>query len=206
MEIMVLILIPPNRPAEDCSARRAELAGAATVRYVRGFEAHRAEQNVSTERLVDRRTAVFDVSELAARSGEQLETVRAAATALGPVGLAEISPKMVSGARYDVALVAYSPTHAEAAADREESSESVGTSCGLLRRAATARSAGAAVEHAIVAGDDPRRVLLESVHEHGFDLIVVGHHRGRRPPAHGGRASQRVCRKRHRADARRGGT
>lgn len=61
--------------------------------------------------------------------------------------------------RYDVELVtlsiAHSPPHAETESDR----------------------AGVSVEHDIVVGDEPHALLPDYCHEHGFDLIVTGHHR-----------------------------
>lgn len=88
--------------------------------------------------------------------------------------------------RYDVELVAlsiaYSPAHAETQADRTESSDAaaryLGDSFDDVRD--RAERAGVDVAHVIVAGDEPDRVLLEYCHEHGFDLIIAGHHRGRR--------------------------
>jgi nucleotide-binding universal stress UspA family protein len=36
------------------------------------------------------------------------------------------------------------------------------------------------VEHQIIDGETPARALLDHVREHGFDLIVCGHHHERR--------------------------
>jgi nucleotide-binding universal stress UspA family protein len=33
------------------------------------------------------------------------------------------------------------------------------------------------VSHEIIDGDTPARALLDYCHQHGFDLIVCGHHR-----------------------------
>lgn len=90
------------------------------------------------------------------------------------------------GRRYDVELVAvsiaYSPAHAEIESDRAESAAAA-------RRHLTetfaevrdrAERAGVDVEHEILEGDDPAAVLLDHCHEHGFDLIVAGHHRSGR--------------------------
>jgi nucleotide-binding universal stress UspA family protein len=88
--------------------------------------------------------------------------------------------------RYDAELVAvsvaYSPAHAETAADREESADAARR---YLRQtfnevADRAERAGVAVEHEIVEGQTPARALLEHAHDHGFDLIVCGHHHTRR--------------------------
>jgi nucleotide-binding universal stress UspA family protein len=56
-----------------------------------------------------------------------------------------------------------------------------------LLQAAFARAREACVdrgvepEHAIIEGGHPARDLLEYAHEHGFDLLVIGHHRHERP-------------------------
>lgn len=97
------------------------------------------------------------------------------------------------GRRYDVELVAasvaYSPAHAETASDRTESEEAA-------RRYLTdtfdevrdrAERAGVEVEQVVLEGDEPASVLLEHCHDHGFDLIVVGHH-------HSGRAGRLLLR------------
>jgi nucleotide-binding universal stress UspA family protein len=84
--------------------------------------------------------------------------------------------------RYDVELVAlsiaYSPAHAETGADREESTEAARRYLAQTFDDVRDRAerAGVAAEHVIVAGAEPHRVLLEYGHEHGFDLIVTGHH------------------------------
>jgi nucleotide-binding universal stress UspA family protein len=88
--------------------------------------------------------------------------------------------------RYESELVAisvaYSPAHAETHADRAESADAARRY--LQQTFAEARDraerAGVSVEHQIVDGDDPTRALLEYVHEHGFDLIVAGHHHAAR--------------------------
>lgn len=90
------------------------------------------------------------------------------------------------GRRYDVELVAlsvaYSPAHAETQADRAESTHAA-------RRYLTetfaevrdrAERAGVDVEHQILDGDEPASAMLEYCHQHGFDLIVAGHHRSGR--------------------------
>jgi nucleotide-binding universal stress UspA family protein len=40
---------------------------------------------------------------------------------------------------------------------------------------------GVEVEHQIIEGGHPAHDLLEYAHEHGFDLLVIGHHRHDRP-------------------------
>lgn len=90
------------------------------------------------------------------------------------------------GRRYDIELVAvsiaYSPAHAETEHDRAESADAA-------RRYLTetfadvrdrAERAGVDVEHEIIEGDEPADTLLAHCHEHGFDLIIVGHPRSGR--------------------------
>jgi nucleotide-binding universal stress UspA family protein len=89
--------------------------------------------------------------------------------------------------RYDAELVAasvvHSPAHAETEADRLESLE--GARRQLVRSFATvsdrAGRVGVPVEHVLIEGDRDRPAddLLAYAHEHAFDLVVVGHHRGR---------------------------
>ncbi|HET8755951.1 MAG TPA: universal stress protein [Solirubrobacteraceae bacterium] len=84
--------------------------------------------------------------------------------------------------RYDVELVsmsiAYTPAQAETAAGREESTEAARRYLAQTFDEVRDRAerAGVAVEHVIVAGDEPQHVLVEYCHERGFDLIVTGHH------------------------------
>ncbi|HLI58606.1 MAG TPA: universal stress protein [Solirubrobacteraceae bacterium] len=91
--------------------------------------------------------------------------------------------------RYDAELVAvsvaYSPAHAETAADRTETSDNAHRylESTFSEIADRATRAGVDVSHEIVDGDTPARALLDHVHEHGFDLIVCGHH-------HNGRAGR----------------
>jgi nucleotide-binding universal stress UspA family protein len=42
-------------------------------------------------------------------------------------------------------------------------------------------SRGIEPEHAMIEGSHPAHDLLEFAHEHGFDLLVIGHHRHARP-------------------------
>jgi nucleotide-binding universal stress UspA family protein len=88
--------------------------------------------------------------------------------------------------RYDAELVAvsiaYSPAHAETAGDREESADAAHrylqeTFGEVVDRA---ERAGVDVEHQIIEGQTPARALLDHAHEHGFDLLVMGHHHSRR--------------------------
>jgi nucleotide-binding universal stress UspA family protein len=88
--------------------------------------------------------------------------------------------------RYHVELVAvsvaYSPVHAETEADREESADAARRYLAQTFEEVRDRAdrAGVPVEHAIVVGDEPGTALLDYCHEHGFDLIVTGHHRENR--------------------------
>ena len=88
--------------------------------------------------------------------------------------------------RYDAELtvlsVAYSPAHAETEADRVESVDAARqyldqTFDSVRDRA---ESVGVPLEHVIIEGDHPAEDILRHAHEHGFDLVVVGHHRNRR--------------------------
>lgn len=103
-----------------------------------------------------------------------------------PVSLRAFDVAIDLGRRYDVELVAvsiaYSPAHAETESDRIESAEAA-------RRYLTetfaevrdrAERVGLDVEHQVIEGDEPAKALLDHCHEHGFDLIVVGHHRSGR--------------------------
>jgi nucleotide-binding universal stress UspA family protein len=88
--------------------------------------------------------------------------------------------------RYDAELVAvsiaYSPAHAETAGDREESADAAHRYLQQTFRevADRAERAGVDVEHQIIVGETPARALLDYGHEHGFDLLVMGHHHSRR--------------------------
>jgi nucleotide-binding universal stress UspA family protein len=91
--------------------------------------------------------------------------------------------------RYDAELVAvsvaYTPAHAETAADRSETSDAAHRylESTFAEVADRATRAGVDVSHEIIDGDTPARALLEHVHSYGFDLIVCGHH-------HDGRAGR----------------
>ena len=88
--------------------------------------------------------------------------------------------------RYDAELVAvsiaYSPAHAETAADRQHTADGAHrylthTFDDVIDRA---HRAGVEVSHEIIDGDTPADALTSYAHEHGFDLIVCGHHPSRR--------------------------
>lgn len=81
------------------------------------------------------------------------------------------------------ASVAHSPAHAETAGDR---AESVGAARRYLeetfdRVRDRAERVGVSIEQVVIEGDNPPDDLLRYAHEHGFDLLVVGHHRSRVP-------------------------
>jgi len=78
--------------------------------------------------------------------------------------------------------VAHSPPGAETEADRVESVEA-GESYlaeSLTSVSDRASRVGVFLEHVILAAEEPVDALLDYAHEHGFDLVVLGHHhRGR---------------------------
>jgi nucleotide-binding universal stress UspA family protein len=78
--------------------------------------------------------------------------------------------------------IAYTPAHAETTADRHESTAAAERYLtGTFREVADrAERAGVSVDHRIIAADAPTRALSAYAHEHGFDLIVCGHHHARR--------------------------
>lgn len=87
---------------------------------------------------------------------------------------------------YDAELVAvsiaHSPANAETAADREETVKAAHryleqTFAEVIDRA---HRAGIDVTHEIIDGRTPSSALLDYAHDHGFDLIVCGHHRSGR--------------------------
>ncbi|HUY59947.1 MAG TPA: universal stress protein [Solirubrobacteraceae bacterium] len=86
------------------------------------------------------------------------------------------------GAELVVVSIAYSPAHAETAADREETEQAAHryltqTFAEVLDRA---ERAGVSVEHQIINGDPAAQALDDYAQRHGFDLIVCGHHASRR--------------------------
>jgi nucleotide-binding universal stress UspA family protein len=86
------------------------------------------------------------------------------------------------GAELVAVSIAYSPAHAEIAADREESADAAHRYLQDTFREVSDRAerAGVDVEHQIIEGETPARALLDHAHEHGFDLLVCGHHHSRR--------------------------
>jgi nucleotide-binding universal stress UspA family protein len=88
--------------------------------------------------------------------------------------------------RYEAELVAvsiaYSPAHAETDLDRRQTAEAAQRylASTFAEVADRAQRAGVAVEHEIIEGATPTSALAAYAHEHGFDLIVCGHHHSRR--------------------------
>ena len=89
--------------------------------------------------------------------------------------------------RYEAELVAvsvaHSPAHAETEGDR---AESVDAARQYLEETFSslddlARRVGVSLDHIVIEGDHPADDILAYAHQHGFDLVVVGHHRNRRP-------------------------
>jgi len=87
---------------------------------------------------------------------------------------------------YDAELVAvsiaYSPAHAETAADRQRTADAAHRYLAQTFNDVTDRAerAGVDVSHEIIEGDTPAGALTGYAHDHGFDLIVCGHHPSRR--------------------------
>jgi nucleotide-binding universal stress UspA family protein len=78
--------------------------------------------------------------------------------------------------------IAYSPGHAETSADREESTQAAERylASTFQEVADRAERAGVGVDQQIIAAEAPAHALSAYAHEHGFDLIVCGHHHARR--------------------------
>jgi nucleotide-binding universal stress UspA family protein len=78
--------------------------------------------------------------------------------------------------------VAYSPAHAETRADRQESADAARRYLEqtFSEVADRAHRAGVDVAHEIIEGDTPAQALLAHCHDHGFDLIICGHHHAAR--------------------------
>jgi nucleotide-binding universal stress UspA family protein len=81
-----------------------------------------------------------------------------------------------------VLSIAHSPAHAETGADRSESAAAArryleATFAEVRDRA---ERAGVEVDHEVIEGEDATGALVDHAHEHGFDLLVCGHHHERR--------------------------
>lgn len=89
------------------------------------------------------------------------------------------------GANVVAVSVAHLPSHAETEEDRRESVEAARRFLeqSFVEVRDRADRAGVQLEQVIVEGEtEPADDLIRYAHEHGFDLIVAGHHRGRRRP------------------------
>jgi nucleotide-binding universal stress UspA family protein len=88
--------------------------------------------------------------------------------------------------RYDAELtvisVAHSPAHAETEADRAESIDAARRYLEESFTAARRQSerVGVNLDYLIIEGANPPTDIVRYAHEHGFDLVVIGHHRNRR--------------------------
>jgi nucleotide-binding universal stress UspA family protein len=78
--------------------------------------------------------------------------------------------------------IARSPAHAETGEDRRETADAahryLAESFALVSDRAS--RAGVQTTHTIIAADEVPQAMLDYAHEHGFDLIVCGHHRSKR--------------------------
>jgi nucleotide-binding universal stress UspA family protein len=91
--------------------------------------------------------------------------------------------------RYDAeivaASVAHSPSHAETEEDRRESVDAARRFLeeSYHRVRDRADRAGVPAEHVVIEGEErePADDLIRYAHDHGFDLVIAGHHRRRRP-------------------------
>ena len=85
-------------------------------------------------------------------------------------------------AEITAASVAHSPSHAETREDRDESIEAARAYLEqtFARLRDRAERVGVAVAHTVIEADEPVEAICRFAEEHGFDLIVVGHHRRRR--------------------------
>lgn len=88
------------------------------------------------------------------------------------------------GAEIVAVSVAHSPAHAETEEDRVESVDATRRFLeeSFARVRDRAERAGVPVEHVIIEGEEPADEIVRYAHDHGFDLVVAGHHRGRRRP------------------------
>lgn len=103
-----------------------------------------------------------------------------------PVALQAFDAAIDIARRYGAELVAvsiaYSPAHAETEGDRAETADAAQRYLAQTFREVVDRAerAGVEVTHQIIEADKPAAALLDYCHEHGFDLIVCGHHHARR--------------------------
>jgi nucleotide-binding universal stress UspA family protein len=99
-----------------------------------------------------------------------------------PLALRALDIAIDVARRYDAELVAisiaYSPAHAETTADRDESAAAAHRYFEQTFREVVDRAerVGMSVAHEIIDAVTPARALADYAHEHGFDLLVCGHH------------------------------
>jgi nucleotide-binding universal stress UspA family protein len=99
-----------------------------------------------------------------------------------PVALRAFDAAIDLARRYDAELIAVSianaPLDAETSADRDDSASAarryLEASFGEVRD--RAERAGVGVEHRTIEASAPGQALAHHAREHGFDLIVCGHH------------------------------
>jgi nucleotide-binding universal stress UspA family protein len=86
------------------------------------------------------------------------------------------------GAELTALSIARSPAHAETDEDRRETAAAAHRYLAesFAEVSDRASRAGVQANHATIEADEVSRAMLGYAHEHGFDLIVCGHHRGRR--------------------------
>jgi nucleotide-binding universal stress UspA family protein len=79
------------------------------------------------------------------------------------------------------ASVAHAPMHAETEEDRHESIDAVRRFVveTFERVRDRAERAGVPISHVVLEAEEPVEEIVGYAHEHGFDLVVVGHHRTR---------------------------
>ncbi|MCA1682420.1 MAG: universal stress protein [Actinobacteria bacterium] len=86
------------------------------------------------------------------------------------------------GAELAAVSIARSPARAETDADRHESADAAHRYLGdtFAEVVDRAERVGVSVEHSIIDGDTPAQALVNHAREHGFDLLVCGHHHSNR--------------------------
>jgi nucleotide-binding universal stress UspA family protein len=103
-----------------------------------------------------------------------------------PVALRAFDAAIDLARRYDAELIAVSianaPLDAETTADRDDSAGAARhyLDASFAEVKDRAERTGVGVEHRTIEASAPARALADYAREHGFDLIVCGHHRSRR--------------------------
>ena len=84
------------------------------------------------------------------------------------------------GAELTALSIARSPAHAETTEDRHQTADAAHRYLAESFAEVSDRASRAGVQatHTIIEADEVPRAMLGYAHEHGFDLIVCGHHRG----------------------------